>query len=436
LYSNPRNISNELLANVANEKRVKGEDLEFFPLQMIEGKLANKEEFVVAIVQITNVDIIESNCSLDGEYLIASQIRKRLLKILDADDLLIQYFLGTFLLTKTITRYNYQNAISSIEKVFEKPFEIREKQFPIIVRIGVSSLSRKVRNSRLLLRQTKMAIAALSHFGRNGTLSYDKEIDDYLLRYYSILESLPNAIKEGEIEVFFQPIIEIATSKIVSCEALSRWNHPKLKEVSPSEFIPIVEKNGHERALGVYVFQQAAAFLNELDSLQQGSISVSINTCPSELQDVNLIPHFVKTLTQYNIKHDRIIVELTERTLLTDVDVAKKVLGGLRKERIRVAIDDFGVGFSSLSYLHDLEIDLLKIDRSFIKDYPKEDDGVIIKAMVGMAREFKVPVLVEGVETEEQLEFIKSLGVQYYQGFYFSEALNQKDFIELFKKNS
>ncbi|MCK9482576.1 MAG: EAL domain-containing protein, partial [Bacteroidia bacterium] len=108
----------------------------------------------------------------------------------------------------------------------------------------------------------------------------------------------------------------------------------------------------------------------------------------------------------------------------------------LREHNIKVALDDFGVGFSSLSYLHDLELDLIKIDRSFIKDYPVNDDGVILKAMVRMAKELKIPTLIEGIETKEQLNFVKSLQVDFYQGFYFSKALKEDDFKKLFKRHN
>ncbi len=154
------------------------------------------------------------------------------------------------------------------------------------------------------------------------------------------------------------------------------------------------------------------------------------------LQDPSLVNFITERLNTYNIEPGRLKVELTERTLMSDLKRVQGILDQLREHNIKVALDDFGVGFSSLSYLHDLELDLIKIDRSFIKDYPANDDGIILKAMVRMAKELKIPTLIEGIETKEQLNFVKSLQVDFYQGFYFSKAVNEQEFKKLFKKTN
>ncbi|MFA7018031.1 MAG: EAL domain-containing protein, partial [Sphaerochaetaceae bacterium] len=136
-------------------------------------------------------------------------------------------------------------------------------------------------------------------------------------------------------------------------------------------------------------------------------------------------------LDAYNVSHELLIIELTEHSLLTDIEIAKKQLIELHQEHVSFAIDDFGTGFSSLSYLHELNFDILKIDRSFIKDYPKNDEGVILKAMIRMVKELGIAVVMEGVELPEQLVLLKELKVPYYQGFIFSKAVPKDQFLEM-----
>ena len=234
--------------------------------------------------------------------------------------------------------------------------------------------------------------------------------------------------------MYFQPVVDTITDTIIGAEALARWMHPKLGPIPPNEFIPIVEQNNLERLLGRYVVEQVVQLLYELSSITEKQLLISMNLCPTELQDLDLVPHMVRTLDAYNVPHELLIVELTERSLLTDLEVANNTLKELHQERIKIVIDDFGTGFSSLSYLHELDIDKLKIDRSFIKNYPESDDAVILKAMVRMAKELDIAVVMEGVELPEQLALLKELEVTYYQGFIFSKAVTKEEFITLINK--
>jgi EAL domain-containing protein (putative c-di-GMP-specific phosphodiesterase class I) len=171
---------------------------------------------------------------------------------------------------------------------------------------------------------------------------------------------------------FLPPVVDVLTNRIIAAEALIRWTHPTLGPLSPAEFIPIVEQNNLERMLGKFVVEEVSGFLRQLDAIDRG-ISISMNLCPTELQDPDLVGHMVRVLDSKDISHERLIIELTERTLLTDMKAANSFLDKLHLEHIQVAIDDFGTGFSSLSYLHELNVDVLKIDRSFIKDYPDQE---------------------------------------------------------------
>ena len=434
LYSNPRNLSRESFEKMVLAQDQSTNEMDVYPLRLLETKKNGDSEFVVVYLKLLNIDSIEAQYSLDEHYVLGAQIRDRIAQALQKDDLMIQYSPDTFLLAMHVSDHSDPKEIAMIQKVFDEPFGLRDKKQVIRIRSGVSAASPFCPDSAVMLRQCRMALAAQDHFERNGALVYDKTVDEHLLRYYAILQAFSGALAKQQLQVNFQPVVDVSTNMIRGAEALIRWNHPTLGAISPAEFIPIVEQNHLERSLGKYVVEQVVRFLHELQEKSFSQIGISMNLCPTELQDVDLVPHMVRTLKSYGVDHNRLVIELTERTLLTDLEAANSVLEELHNEQIQVAIDDFGTGFSSLSYLHELDVDTLKIDRSFIKDYPETDDGVILKAMVGMAKELAIPVLVEGIESFEQLEFLKNLGVSAYQGFLFSHAVDEKGFMGLLNR--
>lgn len=409
LYSDPQNLSRESYETMVLAEDAATGETDVYPLQLLEEKRCSGNRFVLVYMKLVNLDVLEAQTSLDEHYVLGAQIRNRISEVIGKDDLVIRYSPDTFLLTCQIKETEASGELKKLRHAFDTPFGVGERKQVILIRVGVSSPSLACDTAFTMIRQSRMALAALDHYRHQGMLKYDKSVDEHLLRYYAILQAFPEAMEQHAIQVFYQPVVRISTNKVVAAEALVRWHHPSLGPVSPAEFIPIVEQNGLERQLGRYVVEKVVRFLQRLQSEATVGIGVSMNLCPTELQDPDLVPHMVRTLDACNVSHDRLIIELTERTLLTDMHAANTVLDQLHKEQIKVAIDDFGTGFSSLSYLHELDVDLLKIDRSFIKGYPREDDGVILKAMIGMARELAIPVLVEGIETPEQLAFLKEL---------------------------
>ena len=181
------------------------------------------------MIKVINIDKIESKFSIDEQYLLASQIRKRFYRELDlgTDNILIQYSLENFLVAKCIGSGDHR-FVERLETLFVKPFKINNKTQQILIRAGISTLGSKNKESKALFRESRIALAALEHFEKGGILRYDKGVDEHLVRYYAILKEFPNAIKNGEIEIFYQPVVDVQTHQIISCEALARWKHPHL----------------------------------------------------------------------------------------------------------------------------------------------------------------------------------------------------------------
>ncbi|WP_422477850.1 EAL domain-containing protein [Pleomorphochaeta sp. DL1XJH-081] len=434
LYSYPRNFSRESFDQLIISGTTETEELDMFPITLIEKKRTQDSPFLLIYMKLVNIDLIEAQYTLEEHYVLNARTRERLSEVIADDDLIIQYSPDTFVLTLTVDKKAQEQALDLIRKAFEKPLDVHNQKECISIRCGVSMVSHACANANMMLSQAKMAIAAQNHFQQEGLLRYDESVDAYLRRYHAILQAFPEALEREDIQLYFQPVVEVSTNRIVGAEALVRWTHPTLGSISPGEFIPIVEQNGLERSLGIYVVHTVASFLHDLGDHRPSGFSISVNLCPTELQDDDLVPQIVRALDAFSVPHEALVIELTERTLLTDIKVANSVLRQLDDERIRVAIDDFGTGFSSLSYLHGLDIDVLKIDRSFIKDYPASDEGVILKAMIGMAKELDITVIVEGIEIVSQLEFVRSLGVAAYQGFLFSPAVEGSTLKQMLKK--
>ena len=428
LYSYPRNLSKESFGKLFASDGTVHTEMDRYPTTLLEERHANGRPFSLVYLKLVDMDVVEAQYTLEEHYQFGKQVRARIGTLLSGGELLLQYSPDTYLMVMEGDQDSLSRRLEIAATLFAKPLGMKGKQGKIRIRGGVSTSSEECADVTLMLRQARMSLAAQDHFGQDGLLSYNESVDEQLSRHHQILQAIPHAIEQEELRIFYQPVIEVKTGKIRGAEALLRWKHPQLGQLSPAEFIPIIEQNHLERTLGIYVTEHVARFLNGLGDLVDNDFSISMNLCPSELQDSDLVGQVVRTLAKYSIPHSRLVIELTERTLLTDLNAANKVLRRLGDEQIQVAIDDFGTGFSSLSYLHQLDVDVLKIDRSFIKNYPETDEGVILKAMVGMAKELEMLVFVEGIETSEQLEFIHSLGVDAYQGFLFSPAVDPESF--------
>ncbi len=434
LISNTRNLSREPFEKFMHTHRDSPEDFNIVPLQRVERKIKTDLRFSLLYVKLPYIEEVEKGLVMEEHYLLSELVRARLSKVMASSDFLIQYSPDTYLLSLLDTSDGWRDSLlKRLFTIFEEPLQISNSNHMVRILCGVSRRSENGVQSQEMLSQARMALATLDHYRKSGFLVYDEGVNEQLTRYYDILQVFPRAIAAGDIKVYFQPVVHATEGRVIGAEALARWQHPALGPVSPVEFLPIVEQNGMERLLGDYVLKKVVAFLDFLKLPADQDFYISMNLCPTELQDKNLVPDMVRVLDEHGVPHRRLVIELTERTLLTDLPAANSVLAGLRKDGIRVAIDDFGTGFSSLSYLKNLKVDTLKIDRSFIKDYPEGDDGSILKAIVGMAFELDMHVVAEGVETQVQLDFLRQIGCGAFQGFLFSRAVDSDRFMELLK---
>jgi diguanylate cyclase (GGDEF)-like protein len=249
-------------------------------------------------------------------------------------------------------------------------------------------------------------------------------------------EKLKSALENDEFRLFLQPIIDTYSERIVKAEALLRWKSPKGEDVSPDIFIPIAEQTGLIIPLGNWVIKQVCGLLSFLKE-NDIDIKLAINLSPKQVSDRYLFDFIKATTTQSGVDAKRLELELTEGVLVNDYEKASNLLNSLRDMGVSIAIDDFGTGYSSLSYLKHLPIDHLKIDRSFIRDIDiSEDDRAIVLAIIAMAKQLRLSVIAEGVETEKQRDFLHYHDCQSMQGYFYSKPVPADEFIRFFRKHN
>ena len=242
-----------------------------------------------------------------------------------------------------------------------------------------------------------------------------------------ILETnLREAIRLGEMNIVFQPIVELATQRIVSYEALLRWKHPKFGDVSPSEFIPIAEDTGLIEPIGEWVLRQTCAWI----ATAPDDVTASVNVSAIQVRN-GLATKAMNAVASAGLSPARLTLEITESTLLADDSVSLAALRELRSLGVRIALDDFGTGFSSLTYLKRFPFDVIKIDRSFTASIDRDSvNAATVRAIVGLARDLGISVVAEGVETEQEAETLRTIGCTLGQGYLYSKPLPGSAFVK------
>lgn len=253
-----------------------------------------------------------------------------------------------------------------------------------------------------------------------------------------LLNDLRRALDAYEFEVYYQPKYDIQSEppKLVSAEALVRWRHPELGMIPPDDFIPLFERNGQISAVDKYVWEEAAKQVVRWREEYGVTIPVSVNLSRVDVFDPALMDTLDGILRYSGLSHNAFKLEVTETAYTENADQVIQVVEGLRKKGYEVEMDDFGTGYSSLNMLSAMPIDVLKMDRAFIRNIEhNEKDIQLVALIIDIARNLKIPVIAEGVETEEQMKLLKELGCAIVQGYYFSRPLHAADFEAAFVRD-
>jgi len=307
-----------------------------------------------------------------------------------------------------------------IVEAMGEPFELGGHHVVVGASVGIAMVPGDGDNADQLLKCADLALYRAKEDGRGAFHFFESEMD-VKLQARRILElDLREAIPAGEFEVFYQPIVNLATNRISGFEALLRWNHPIRGRISPLEFIPVAEQTGLIIAIGEWVIRQACAEAVKWPS----NLRVAVNVSPLQLRGTTLVATVISALASYGLPPDRLELEITESVMMHDDDMTLASLRQLHGLGVRISMDDFGTGYSSLSYLRSFPFDKIKIDQSFVRDLIDRPDSIaIIRAVAALGKSFGMTTLAEGVETEAQLEQMRAEGCTEAQGFYYSKPV-------------
>ena len=330
-----------------------------------------------------------------------------------------------------------EDAAISVLRILEavaKAHSIDQHDLHLTASIGVSVYPDDGEDAETLIKNADTAMYQAKENGRQNYQFFKSVMNVRAVERQSIEESLRRALERKEFSVHYQPTVRLATGEITGAEALLRWNHPTRGPVSPAKFIPVAEDCGLILPIGHWVLReackQARAWLDA--GLPLGSVAVNISSM--EFREDHFLENVFTTLSETGLDPRFLELELTESVLMKRVESAASVLKTLRTRGVQIAVDDFGTGYSSLSYLRKFPIDALKIDQSFVRQITSApDDSTIVTAVISMGRSLKLRVVAEGVETQEELEFLRARLCDEAQGFHFSRPVPPEQFAILLK---
>jgi diguanylate cyclase len=323
---------------------------------------------------------------------------------------------------------------AKIIATLSEPYVIGSNEVYITASIGISQSSSELEGPDEAMMQADIALYRAKGDGRNCFRFHSRQLDQQIKARVMIADELRVAIKGGQIELYYQPQVEITSGQIVGLEALVRWNHPKHGFVAPSLFIPIAEETGSIVALGKWVFDEACRQLKLWQDEEIAPAMVAVNLSAIQCKRCDLEQDMAESLERWGIKPGKMEVELTESVLMETTQQQSGIIERIRKLGLNVAIDDFGTGYSSLNYLTKYPVDRLKIAQELVFGVTTDSrHSSVVRAAIRLAQELNIEVIAEGVESAEQALFLVSAGCKYAQGYYFSRPIGAESATKLLR---
>ncbi|WP_411686044.1 putative bifunctional diguanylate cyclase/phosphodiesterase [Acinetobacter pseudolwoffii] len=324
-------------------------------------------------------------------------------------------------------RPSVQRHCERIAQAFTTPFNIYGQDYVITLSMGVAFYPDHGRQLDYLNNCAEQALNEAKNLGGNTIHFYSNQSDGLQETGIFLERDLRKAIQNNELIVYYQPKINFSDQRIYGFEALIRWNHPEKGIIPPGLFIPLAEQTSLISDIGRLVIQQTAKQIRQWNNLGFNHICVSVNVVAQQLRRGQLLDDLDQAIADNQISGASLELEITESSLIENSEAVKNLLNEIKQRQIHIALDDFGTGYSSLSYLADFPIDTLKIDRSFVSKIGENKQEAIVSAMVAMGKAMGMTVVAEGIETEEQLAYLRDLDCDIAQGYLFSKPLPEED---------
>jgi len=395
--------------------------------------------FAILFADLDNFKQINDGFGHDiGDYVLRV-IARRLKKLLRQDDLIARLGGDEFIIVlDSVNRYEVVASIANkILKSVAKPIRILSNQrIHINMSLGIALFPTDGQDAATLLRNADSALYEAKNNGRGQFQLYRKELTEFVHNRLQLDSDLRKAITGNQFELYFQPVIDISTNKIVSAEALIRWNHPKRGLVFPGDFIAYAEESDLINRIGRWVIVDAARCMSTIN--QQGfNIPVAINISARQFQQGDIVNQFKSAFKTYNVFPDQFTIEITEQTFLEKTEFNLQQISRLKEFGFRISLDDFGVGYSSLSYIVRFTPDQLKIDRSFISQIGKaKEHDEMVRAIIGLSKIIPMKIIAEGVETDTQKWFLIENECDFAQGYFFYRPMPLSNLIQLLSEQA
>lgn len=388
----------------------------------VEQATADDRQLAISFMDLDAFKAVNDSIGHDGGDELLKRLATQMQSVIRKNDMLGRFGGDEFLLLLDPVD-NEQHALdllSPIIAMFQEPFKLRGNRYQVTVSAGLALFPRDGEDLDTLIQNADLAMYEAKNLGKNQAFFCNESLKAANSRQALLANDLHVALEENQLFLHYQPQIELASGRIIGTEALLRWQHPAFGLIPPGDFIPLAEKNGMIHAIGEYVLRQACLQGKLWQKQFKRSIVVAVNLSLRQLISTSLVGKISRVLEDTGFDPGLLELEITESTASIGLAESTQMLTELKALGVRLAIDDFGTQYSSLNRIRQLPIDTIKIDRQFISNLKVDiKDTAIVNLIISLAAGLNIDIVAEGVETELQLEYLKSIGCGYVQGFYF-----------------
>lgn len=404
--------------------------------EAIDSAQRHDHRFAVLFIDLDRFKVINDSLGHEAGDLLLLEVAERLRNALRESDVVARLGGDEFvvILDRCGEIDDVQRISTALLAVLGKPMELAGHECHTTASIGIAMYPANGADAQTLTKNADMAMYLAKEDGKNGYRFFSKEVKTQSIERLSLESALRRALEREQFSLNYQPKVDMETGQITGVEALLRWNHPDLGNVSPAQFIPLAEETGLIVPIGRWVLNEACAQAMAWQRHGLLPLSMAVNLSPRQFADEHLLQDVDEALAASGMSPVLLQLEVTESMMMRNVGRALKVLDAIQSRGIRLAIDDFGTGYSSMSLMKHFPIDTIKIDRSFVRDLPQDaEDQAIAQAIISMGKALGMTVVAEGVENAEQEAFLRTHGCDEMQGFLIAKPLPAKQMAELLR---
>ncbi len=408
----------------------------YFFQEHLRQALAANERLAVMLLDLDDFKLINDTLGHASGDELLQEISRRLLSILQTEDIVSRLGGDEFivLITNPQSLEKLDDLAQELSRVIYEPWYYNEVAYQVSCKIGVAQFPTDSCDADTLIKQADMAMYQAKEQDMGNHLFYQSSMEVKVAERMEIERELQLAIAREEFVLHYQPQVDY-TGKILGVEALVRWQHPTKGLIPPMKFIPIAEESGLILPMGEWILKTACRQVDEWKKAGLSPIAMSINLSARQFLQQDILDKILKIINESRVNPQQIVLEITETAAMKNAEKTVQILQKLKSLGIRISLDDFGTGYSSLLYLKRFPVDSIKIDRSFIVDFSTDLEGAsITKTIVSLAKNLKCKVVAEGVETIEQLNFLKELECEVMQGYLFSKPLPAQEITALLEE--